>query len=223
MNLTALEALFRADIKDAATPYLFSQAQVWAWLNEAEREACLRADLIFDEATAAVCQVAVTAGTASYTLHAKITRVAYATFLATGASAEDRVVLELVDRIELTRRRPHWRTETEEPRELIVEQRKARFGCIPQDDGTLALECYRLPLNDMAAADAEPEIGAAHHLGLVQWAKYRAYLVPDTETYDEAAAERALAEFERIFGLRPDADLRQATEAVPQFNKVYLP
>lgn len=221
MNLSQLEAQFRADIRDAAAPYLFSPERVRAWLNEAEREACLRADLILDEDTAAVCEIAVTAGTASYQLHAKVTRVAYATFLATG-SEDAPTVLELVDRIELTRRRPAWRTLTEEPRELMQEQRKVRFGCIPQDAGTLALEVFRLPMQDMAADDAEPEISAHHHLALLEWAKHRAYLQPDVETYDQAAAERALAEFERIFGSRPDADLRQATEAVPQFNKAYF-
>lgn len=222
MNLKALRAQFRLDIRDVASPQLFTDSEIDGWFNEAQREACMRADLIHEDEKPRVCQIAVQAGQAAYQLHESVTRVTYASFLATG-STEAPIVLELIDRIELTRRRSDWRTTTEPPRELMQEQRKVRLGCIPQDAGLLTIEGYRMPLELMAREADTPEISGHHHQALVQWALYRAYRRPDVETYSEAASNEALDEFERVFGMRPDADLRQDTEATPQVNKVFLP
>jgi len=58
-----------------------------------------------------------------------------------------------------------------------------------------------------------PEIAAVHHQHLVSWAKYRAYLVPDTDFYDRDRAALHLAEFEAWFGARPNAATRKTTAA----------
>lgn len=63
----------------------------------------------------------------------------------------------------------------------------------------------------MAGIDDVPEIAAIHHEYLVQWALYRAFSVPDTETFDPNRAAIAEREFTQYFGLRPDSDLRRIT------------
>ena len=221
MKLSQLRTQFRSDADDVvANPYLFADADVTMWLNEAETEAALRADLLHDSTTADVCEIAVVAGTSAYSLHAAVNRVTYATFTITDASCP--TVLRLIDRIELDRIRPDWRTLQQPPEHLIVEAGKARLGCIPSDDGVLAIECYRAPLVAMAADDDVPEImPASLHRHLVQWALHRAYSRPDTETYDAGRAKAALQEFEHFFGPRPDAAMKQAFEARPQFNKAW--
>ena len=44
---------FRSDAKDTVATYLFGDLEVIGWLGEAEEEACIRARLLFDDATAA--------------------------------------------------------------------------------------------------------------------------------------------------------------------------
>lgn len=220
MTVEELEAMFRADIRDAKAPYLFTSADFLRFLNEAELQACIRADLLLEEEDADLCTIAVTAPSAIYALHAAVTRVHFATFTAEGSDEPTR--LTLITRPELTRLRPRWRERTEPPRELIPMDRKVRFGCIPEENGTLQLEVYRTPLTPMAAADDEPEIAAQHHTALIQWCLYRAYSRPDVERFDRQAADRALAEFERTFGPPPDANLRKEGEIVPQANVAYL-
>ena len=73
MTLAELIAALRTDADDlVANPYLWSDAELTRWANEAEQEAALRAKLLFDASTTAVCQIAVLAGTTSYALHAKV-------------------------------------------------------------------------------------------------------------------------------------------------------
>lgn len=220
MTLEELRDAFRRDADDAVAPYLFGDEAVDASLSEAEEEAAVRADLLFESDAPALCQIAVAAGTGGYALHPLMLRVTYATF--TAADATEPCELKIIDRIELDRIRPNWRTTTEEPRHLMVEANRLRLGCIPASAGTLRIEGYRLPMEPMTGDSAEPEIPAYAHRHLVQWALYRAYSKPDTETVDLQRAGAALAAFEAFFGKRPDADMRRAQEARPPINKIYL-
>ena len=72
----------------------------------------------------------------------------------------------------------------------------------------------------LAANGDTPEIAAIHHRHLVKWMLHRAYERPDSETRDPDKSARAEKEFTKVFGRRPDADLRRAQQANrPQFNK----
>lgn len=216
MTLQQLIDQFRSDVDDRIEDYLFSDADVIGWLNEAEREAALRANLIFDATTSAVCEIAVTAGTNVYPMHSAIFVIERASFLADGADAEDAVVLDIVGRLELNRLRPNWRTTEEAPSTLIVDDKTVQIGCLPSENGTLSLEVYRAPLTPMVLGDGDPmspEIALEHHRHLVEWAKYRAFSRPDAEVFDPKRAEQAEAIFTRQFGPRPDADQRRATYA----------
>lgn len=218
MTLGELEALFRSDVKDTAKPYLFSSTDVVNWLNEGEEEAVIRADLLPESADAPICTITVTAGAASYALSPLVTRVTYAAFTPTGCT--DPVPLKIeTQRAALDRFSPDWRTRTDKPCRVLIEKGIARFDCLPEVGGVLSIEVYRLPLERMEDDADTPEIQAVHHRHLVRWAEHRAYTVPDAETRDPQRAAAALAEFEAHFGLRPDADNKQATEAVPQFNQ----
>lgn len=218
MTLAELIAAFRTDADDlVANPYLWSDAELTRWANEAEQEAALRAKLLFDASTTAVCQIAVLAGTTSYALHAKVHDVEHARTIDSGGTVTR---LTLTDRIELERVRPDWRYETREPRALIRYDGRIELDCIPDANYTLRLEVHRLPLTDMSTSGHIPEIAAIHHRHLVKWMLHRAYERPDSETRDPDKSARAEKEFTKVFGRRPDADLRRAQQANrPQFNK----
>jgi len=217
MTMAELIASFRTDADDLVVPYLWSDADLKRWANEAEQEACLRAKLLFDASTTAVCQIAIVAATTGYALHAKVHDVEHARII---DSAGLVTKLKLIDRIELERTRPDWRYETRAPLALIRYDGRIEVDCIPDAAYTLRLEVHRLPLVDMATDSDTPEIAAIHHRQLVNWMLHRAYAKPDSETRDPGKSSQAEAAFTRIFGVRPDADLRRAQQANrPQVNK----
>lgn len=211
MTLTELIAQFRVDSDDAIVPYLASDLAVTAWLNEAEHEAAIRARLISEISNTDVCQIAVTAPTTVYALHPAILDITRAAFIPTGSTTE--YVVDIVDRVDQDRNRPGWRTATDIPQQAIQTDTQIQLGCIPSSDGVLTLEVNRLPLlNIEDALNESPSIGAIHHRHLVQWALHKHYARPDADTHDPGRSDRALAEFTRVFGLRPDADYRRATQ-----------
>lgn len=220
MNLQELRDQFWSDADDVAEPHLFEQADVDLWANEAQDEAALRADLLLEADLAEMCEITVAAGTAAYTLDTRWHRITYATFTPDGETEPRK--LTIVDRVELDRLRPSWRTQSDVPEFLIVEPRKVRLAYSPSGAGTLKLEGYRAPLERMVVETDEPEVSVAHHAALVHWMLWRAYNKPDPEVRDPGRAQAALAEFTRIFGPRPDADLKRAGENRPAFNKAYV-
>ena len=54
MNLAALIAQFRADADDSVSPYLWPDASVKRWLNEAVAEAALRARLLHESSSTTI-------------------------------------------------------------------------------------------------------------------------------------------------------------------------
>lgn len=218
MTLAELLAQFRVDAEDQVEGYLFPDAKVIPWLNMAEEEAALRANLLHESSDPGVCEVPVVVGTSVCPLHPSVFSVTYAAWTPTGST--ERTELALIDRIEADRTLTDWRTRSEDPSSVIVEDTRLRLTCVPSTAGLLYIECYRAPLSLMEASDDSPEISRAHHRHLVQWALHRAFSVPDAETFDPTRAEKAEIEFTRVFGIRPDAELRKGTQANrPQHNK----
>lgn len=220
MTLQELIDQYRVDADDGVATYLSSDAQVTQWLNEAEEEAALRAKLIYEATLGSICSIAVTANKATYRLNEVVIDIAVAKFTPTGET--DPLHLHLVDRLELDRIKPNWRTLNEAPTHLIQDDKTCTLVAMPDTAGTLAIECYRTPLSPMEAAADEPEIHRLHHRNLIPWVLYRAYSRPDSQMFDKDRADRELARFERIFGKRPDANYRRDFQANrPHFNKAW--
>lgn len=221
MTLAQLITQFRIQAKDAIEPYFWSDDMVTTWLNEAQAEAAIRARLIYEASEAEVCEVAVTSGTDSYALSAYLFEIAYQAFLPT--DGKKRILLRLVSVEWLDRHHPHWREETGMPRWMMQTDNAVRLAPEPDTDGTLYLEGYRLPLADLAEDTDTPEINAAHHRHLIDWALFRAFSIPDTESFDAQRGQQAQAAFADYFGLAPDADLRRASRMdEPQCNEAFF-
>ena len=209
MNLEQLIASFRVDADDLEEPHLFKDEWIAAWLSEAQAEAAIRGRLILEDANPAVCQIAVTAGQASYELHRSIYEIADLRFVPTGASQS--TPLALVTREWLDDKRPGWRDNCKGLSFAIQSDRRLRIVGAPNTDGVLHLEAYRVPLKALENDVDKPELNESHHRHLVQWALHRAFSRPDSETIDPQRADRALEAFTRYFGLAPDSDLRRST------------
>ena len=209
MTLEQLIERFRIEADDLQEPYLWSTEWVAAWLAQAQDEAAVRARLLLDDYTPAVTQVAVVAGQDIYALHTKLYEIARLDFTPAAGRATDPC---LTSREKLDRDVPGWRgLAAGDPQWAIQTDTRIRLVPVPAQDGVLRLDAYRLPLKALANDNDKPEIHEAHHLHLVQWALHRAFAKPDAEAYDPGRSAKALGEFERYFGPRPDADLRRAT------------
>lgn len=224
MNLEQLIGQFRIDADDlVADPPLWKDEWIAAWLTEAHAEAAIRGRLLFEASDPAICEIAVTAGTATYPLHKSLYELEHLRFKATGATTSDRVHLKT--REELDRIRPGWRDRTDS-RPCFAIQDDTRITLVdrPSVAGTLYVEGYRLPLRALANDNDKPEINEAHHRHLVHWALHRAFSKPDADTFDPGRAATAEAAFTGYFGQRPDADLRRSTRSDEvQTNKVFWP
>lgn len=226
MTLAELIQRFRVAAFDKVEPYFFSDEEVTMWLNDAEREACIRGRLIRDFSTAGVAELDMVADQAYYPLHEAFYEIEYLGFEyipAIAASPYSENELTLVSQEEMSRINPHWRNDERMRqhygntlRYAVQDDKGIRLVPMPRFNGKLYVEGYRVPIKPMAGMDDAPEINAIHHEYLVYWALHRAFSVPDTETFDPNRAASAEQEFTRYFGLRPDSDLRRTTrEDVP--------
>lgn len=209
MNLAGLIQQFRIAADDKVLPYLWTDEWLATWFTEAVQEAAIRARLLHESGSAAICQIAVSAGASSYPLHESLYEIDHIGFKATGASCRESV--KLVSREELDRLRPGWRDRMGRVEFAIQSDAGIRLAFTPETDGILYLEGFRLPLNALVGDYDTPEINQAHHIHLLDWALHRAFSVPDTETVDKERATQAEQAFARYFGLRPDSDLRRTT------------
>ena len=223
MNLEQLIQQFRIDADDMQSPPLWESEWVAAWLTEAQAEAAIRGRLLFEAADPAICEIAVTAGTATYPLHTSLYELVSLRFKVAGSDRSEPVHIKT--REELDRIRPGWRDRSDsQPRFAIQDDTSLTLVDRPSAAGTLYLEGYRLPLKPLTNDTDKPEINQAHHRHLVHWALHRAFSKPDSETIDPARAATAEAAFTRYFGLMPDSDLRRRTrEDVPHVNQGFLP
>lgn len=210
MKRPELLAAFRQDADDEANAHLWSDAELLRFLNDAQREACERAHLLRDASTAAVCQVAVVAGTAVYPLSALILRVERAQLRL------DALPLSVSSTPEMDARAGNWQSWRGRPRWLVVDSDagsstglSGRLCPTPTEADTLDLVVSRLPLAPMNTDDDAPEIGARLHLGLVQWMLHLAYLKRDVETFNETKAALHETIFSQLFGERIDANAQR--------------
>lgn len=222
MNLEQLIQQFRVDADDLVQPYLWPDEWVAPWLTEAVNEAAVRGRLIYEAADPAICEIAVTAGTATYPLHASLYELVSLRFKVAGSDRSEPVHLKA--REELDRIRPGWRDETGTPRYAVQDDTRITLVPRPEVAGTLHIEGYRVPLKALENDTDKPEIHEAHHRHLVHWALHRAFTKPDSETIDPTRAATAEAAFTRYFGPSPDADLRRSTRHDEvQTNKAFWP
>lgn len=208
---------FRREADDEVKPYFYKPEDVLFWLSEAEREAAVRARLIYDRSTSELARVTLEAGRVEYPLNPLWFDI-------------DEVYLDRSTLLPGHRPRRLCRYDSRQiqGRDLyrqganlhgyIIDGQKLTVFPVPDDGYTLypsilLIGGYRLPLYDIESDDDEPEIPAVHHDGLVQWMLYRAFSRRDMETNNEAKAAQAFQLFEARFGERPSANaLRMQAE-----------
>ena len=203
MTFAEIEELTRYEICDetgmSPEDFRVKPSQMLAYANEAEMEACLRSRLLRDSSTAAICQVAITAGVSVYDYDPRIILILRARII--GATAP----LVRISHTVMDEQLPGWQDMTGEVKALVtgMDTGKIRFDRIPADAGVLNLTVARGPLNPMKASKDSPEIHSRLHQYLILWIKHRIFNNQNSELFDRNRSDIHLAEFERIFGKRP--------------------
>lgn len=219
MKLSELEVIFRAKVRDLVVPYNCSSVEFQVFINEAEREACRRMNLIFDKTTTEVCEIAVAEGDQVKDLHSSVWEVMTAYLV---DSNGDHIKLTNVDQVELDRVSPGWREIEKQPERYIIEESTITLDSKADAAYTLKLEVYRLPITDMATPASAPEIAAAHHEKLLDWVKKNYYEIPIEGVFSPELTSIHEQRFEDHFGVSKTADSRRRSWANrPQHNKLW--
>jgi hypothetical protein len=212
MNLGELRTAARLRLHDTnSSKYLWADAELDGYINEAVNEACLRARLNLDSTTTEVTTISVVAGTATYAVHESIFFIERM-FLNTSKKSLTKVGFQ-----DLDEESDVWQDDTGTPTYYLADWDFNNDGGtqthnitlypIPEVTETMRLTVYRFPLSAMVSDSNEPEIHAFHHPYLIDWVCHKAYQKNDT---DSLKADKSLEfgkMFEQKFGARPTASL----------------
>lgn len=216
MTLTELIARYRSETEDIVIPYLCSDADMTAYANEAVHQACRRAKLLVDSTTASTCRITLVADQAIYAIDEHVLEIRSARL-----PGRD-YPLDIITERMLAQYVPGWVGETGTIKAAITDanSRTIRFYRTP-DAAQILLTPYawmnvvRLPLTDMTTGTHVPEIAAHHHLGLLNWMKFRAYSSGDPELNRPDLAASNYSIFESEFG---PLDSAINTDTLPLVN-----
>lgn len=190
---------FRLQSDDAVAPYLWSDALVLAYLNEGQVEAARRSRAIEDGTTSAVCQIAVSAGTALYAVDSRVL------FIRRAKLASQTLVLPKIHPRDIDLFAPGWDSQPNGDPLVWMPYgtQSVRLHPTPDANTTLHLYVVRDPLADMTTGltPTLSELPARAHHGLVNYAMHRAYLHRERQDqYRPEESRERLDMFEAEFG-----------------------
>lgn len=190
MNSTDLKDLFRETVMDQEEPKLWSDSEVYRYIDDAQKMFCRLTGGLGD-ATSTLTQIAFTTASDWVTTSALILKIRQASFVSDGRP------VELMNAEDMPARRLRFDGRPALPKNLIIgiEAHKARLHPYPDRADTLALIVDRLPLASITDDDQTFEVDEQHHQHLVDWVCHRAYRKQDAETFDRTKS----LEYEQSF------------------------
>lgn len=195
MALTSdqLLAKFREDMQDQATTPLWTDTEIYLYIDAAQKEFCRRTQGIADSTTDEVCRLALTTDTEFIALDPRILKIRGARLESTGRKVDIINYENLVTQ-------PFWPFDYGSSKQIVLdnstgpeayalitdmEQDMVRVFPISSADQVVLLSVYRLPLVDITGTNQMLEIHEQHHLYLLYWVKHLALLKQDSETFDK--------------------------------------
>lgn len=196
MDFSQIETSIRRTLDDNSVgDKLWSQAEILEYAQDAENEACERADLLVDS-TSNLTNISINTSTGTYGLAVTITGIV-------SAKLEDGTepLMETSERV-LDLTVPSWRTATGTPRSYIKTPTNSIIVYpVPVTTDTVQMTVSRFPNTPMAVGGS-PEVDARYHAGLLEWILHRAYMKNDSETLNVDKANDHAKKFEAFFGLK---------------------
>lgn len=228
LTLEELVTLFRQEVDDLPgdtvsdvnwknddTGLLWSNQEAVRYANEAQIEFCYRQPILDRTTQTTLTQLAFNQGVQSAAYSTRILSIKRAKWV--GASGDEQVLHKRTEQWMDDHHPNTWQLEgnaTMEgvPRYYVEDaaRRTIMLYPLPPENGVVHLTVWRLPFKYMSWSrrhlDA-PEIDEQHHLDLIDYMVYLAYLKRDSETENKDLAEQALARFTLKVGDRPSARL----------------
>lgn len=201
MTSDELYDLFRADVVDVAEPYLWSDHEVYTYMNDAYFMFVRLVGGIPDTLSDA-CMLEALPKEPLADLHPSILRIRQATLLPTGASIR---VINAQDLDSLSEedwgvlRMVNMNTTIGKIRYMItgLQQDVVRWVHIPDRMYTVQLLVDRLPLKTITGPAQKFEgVQPHHHLSFLKWMRYLAYNKQDAETFNKAKSDTEAAAFQ---------------------------
>lgn len=190
MTPLSLRNLFRSEMVDEETPYLWSDADLDVYIDDANTWYYRLTGGRADATTTAVTDLVIVADDEWVDTHEAILKIKGAHRTDTGAS------IEILNYEDLPSRGIRLDDSVGEVARLIIgmEPNKARIHPISNESVTVRLTTMRLPLVNPVTAGVF-EIDSQHHMHLLHWVKRCAYLKQDSQTFNRSKSE----EFETKF------------------------
>jgi hypothetical protein len=208
MTVTELFDLFRSDVGDDVPAYLWSDDEVYSYMDDAFKMFARLTGGIPDS-TSDITRVDITTGEEYSTVSPKILKFREAFLESSGQPL--RIINnenlggivrdDYGSTVSFARNRPGRVTHMAIGLDRTGDGGQVRWVGIPQADDVALLTVYRLPLttlNESANERALYEIGEEHHVNLLPWMRYRAYAKDDSETLDKGQSlvnRRAFEEY----------------------------
>ena len=189
METKALRDLFRSQAADAVAPYLWSDPEVYGYIDRAQRHFCAKVRGIADATTPAITQVDIVTGEMYAALDSRVLQVRSAFNETANTSLSP---FNSLERGEQALRQPGAITGYS----LSDQDGAIRWNAVPQADETVSLSVYRAPLAPVTGSSDDLEVHADHHEHLLDWVLHLAYLKQDAETYDLRRSTEARERFE---------------------------
>lgn len=188
MNTTELLAVGRQELFDLELPYLWSDALLYTYIDDAQKQFCR---LTYGIEDARSFKITIKAdGTEWYAVDPRILKIRDTINTATGKPV-DMLAVEKMNSSYMK-----FDGTVGPIKALITGMEKGMVRAYPKPNeaAVIELRTFRLPA-DVAVGD-DFEIDPQHVLNLLYWVKYRAYNVQDAETSDKNKAASNKAEFE---------------------------
>lgn len=198
MNWAKVILLFRQLVDDTVgPPFKWPSDQVIEFAEAAQRDAARRSHLLVS-ARKAPSVADVVAGEPVVELDSRVI------FIRRARLASQGMPLRIVTRKDMDAAYPGWeRAAPSTPSVLIPdgETGAATLYPPPTVDDQLVMTVVHEPLDPITDPDAEsPELPERYQRGLIYGMAELAFLRPDSETFNPAAAEKAAVRFEAEFG-----------------------
>ena len=195
MTPTQLKDLFRSDVRDEASPPLWTDTEIFAYMDDAQKMFCREGGGIADS-TSAICTLQVDTGDTYIDYDPRILKLRDLRRASDGRNVN---ILNFEDL-----GHPGWAQDdygqstsfgtggvkfSTNPTPITgvvvgMDANKFRLVAPAVADDTLRAIVYRMPLEDITASSTAFEIDAQHHRHLMNWMKHLAHEKQDAETYD---------------------------------------
>lgn len=196
MDIDTLITTFRSEVDDVAEPHLWTDTDVYGYIDETQKMFCRLAVGISDS-TSELTNVTFSAGDEYATYDPRILRLRMARlasdyrslrimnfedFVEGGVGADDDYGLYTAQPTLDLRAGPVTILITN------MTENAVRLVKIPEADDAILLTVYRMPLEDITESSTALEVDPKHHRSLLYGMKSLAYQKEDAETFDKARA-----------------------------------